>query len=225
MNRRSSTLGLCAAIVLVLAAGTAHTAPLNRSFAGEYYLDTALTGTTSSARPELAALTLVDEAQPFLIGAANLSGFVQISVVQEATGALDFYWRVVVDPQSTGSGITGLRLGDFGYDDLVDADYRTDGLGLAGPAIARLFNPAMEPGGSLNFLFADPVRDSYFFFLHTDATSYAKTAVYDLLVGNQVATGLFETYAPARVPEPAATLLMVVGLAGLARRGLRKRSR
>ena len=67
---------------------------------------------------------------------------------------------------------------------------------------------------------------SRFFFLHTDATNYARTAFYDLLGGpNQTLSSEFSTFAPApAVPEPSSVLLMSVGLAGIgvvARRRMR----
>ena len=215
MSRLSHSL--VAAAVLALAAG-AHAVPLNNAFGAQPFLDTALGGTTSAARPELAGTVLADVLQPFSFGALNISGTVQNRVVREdVSGTLDFYWRVIIDPASTGGGISAFRLIDFGYPHLTDADFRTDGLGSIGPATARLFNPASHPEGAINFLFDAPVRDSSnFFFLHTSATNYAKTATYDLLGGpNQTLSGTFDTFAPAAVPEPSSYALMAAGLAAI----------
>ena len=63
-------------------------------------------------------------------------------------------------------------------------------------------------------------EESRFFFLHTNATAYAKTASFDLLnVGPQALSPAYQTFAPA-VPEPETYALFVAGLAvaGLAAR-------
>ena len=96
-----------------------------------------------------------------------------------------------------------------------------DGLGSAAPFVGRVFNPVTHPEGAINFLFTDPAvmpagptdpnGSSRFFFLHTDATLYAKTALYDLLGGpNGTLSPTFSTFAP--VPEPSSFVLMAVGL-------------
>lgn len=225
-------------IALVLVGAAAGYAPqaqavlLNTSFGGDPFKDTALAGTTSAARPELAGLVLEDVLQPFSIPAAGITGWVQNRVVKETvSGTLDFYWRVTVDPTSNGS-VSAFRLGDFGVANLTDADWRIDGLGSAAPFVGRLFNPTGRPDGAINFLFTDPAvapadpfaRDggSRFFFLHTDATAYDKSASYDLLGGpNDSLSGPYKTFRPA-VPEPASWLLALSGLLGLAALGRRR---
>jgi hypothetical protein len=226
---------MIAALAALSLATLAHATPLDNSFAAQPFLDTALSGTTSAARPELAGTVLVDTIQAFSFTGLNISGTVQNRVVREdGTGTLDFYWRVQVDAASTAGGVSAFRLGDFGYAYLTDADWRIDGLGTVAPFVGRLFNPASHPEGAINFLFTDPavgpgdfatgVGGSRFFFLHTDATDYAMTAQYDLLGGpNQTLSGLYATYAPAPpIPEPASVLLMAGGLLAL---GLAKRYR
>lgn len=226
----------CAALATLAPTG-AHAVALNNAFVAQPYLDTGLPGTTEAARPELAGVVLADTMQPFSFSGLALSGTVQNRVVRETgTGTLDFYWRVLVDPASTGGGISAFRLGNFGYSYLTDADWRIDGLGTVAPHVGRLFNPSGRPDGAINFLFTDPqvgssnfdtgVGGSRFFFLHTNATDYAMTANYDLLGGpNQSLSGSFATYAPAlSVPEPASALLMALGLPAVAFL-LRRRSR
>jgi hypothetical protein len=221
MRSIQATIAAAVAVAALTLAGTAQAVALNNGFAAQPFLDTALGGTTAAARPELAGVVLEDTVQSFSFGALNISGTVQNRVVRETgTGTLDFYWRITVDPSSTGGGVDAFRLGDFGYSSLTDADWRIDGLGSAAPHVARLFNPASRPDGAINFLFTDPpvpagADGSRFFFLHTDATAYAKTASYDLLGGpSQTLSASYDTFAPA-VPEPSTYALMALGLAAL----------
>lgn len=222
MNRSRSALAVAAA--LLLGATAAGAVPLSNGFASQPFLDTSLPGTTSATRHELAGTVLVDVDTPFSLN--GVSGQVQNRVVREtASDTLDFYWRVMVDPSSTGVGVSALRLENFGYANLTDADWRIDGLGNVTVDTARLFNPAGYPTGDLNFLFDGTVNgggSSSFFFLHTDATSYTETAGYDLLVGSsQALTQSFSTFRPTAVPEPAPAALLGLGLLTLA--GLRAR--
>jgi hypothetical protein len=218
---------LFAAAVLACAVSV-QAVPLNNGFVAQPFLDTALPGTTLAARPELAGTVLQDVITPFSFGALNIFGTVQNRVVREdGTGTLDFYWRILVDPASTGGGIGAFRLIDFGYSNLTDADWRIDGLGANGPEIGRLFNPATHPEGAINFLFDPAVAagadGSNFFFLHTSATNYALTANYDLLGGpNQTLSGVFQTFAPSAVPEPSVLAMLGLGLAAI---GVAKRRR
>ena len=214
LARHPALPNLAASVALSLAAiaPQAGAAPLNTAFGGNPYADTALSGTTLAARPELAGTVLTDLDQAFTVGA--VSGVVQSRVVREtASGTLDFYWRVIIDPSSPG-GVTALRLADFGYGSLTDADYRIDGPGTDTVATARLFNPAMRPAGDINFLFAAPLagdESSSFFFLHTNATDYAQSAIYDVVDASDNLSTVFDTFAPA-VPEPAPAALLGLGL-------------
>ena len=155
---------------LLLTAG-AHAAPLNDAFGGAHFADTAITGTTVAARRSRTVLT--DVLTPFTVG--NVTGVVQNRVVRETgTGTLDFYWRIEVDPSTNADGVSALRLADFGYSSLTDADWRIDGLGTDAPSTARLFNPAGTRRATSTSCSARAARtrtqSSNFFFLHTDAT-------------------------------------------------------
>jgi hypothetical protein len=217
---RAPLMALAAAAVLGATVQSAGATPLDNGFSSQPFLDTTLPGTTVAARPELAGVVLADVLTPFSFASPGISGTVQNRVVREdSTGTLDFYWRVLVDPSSAPGGISALRLINFGYSDLTDADWRIDGLGSDAPTTARLFNPAGHPDGAINFLF-DPSVDagdadgSNFFFLHTSAVNYAETASYDLLVGPpEGLSGLFRTFAPAAaVPEPSPASLLALGI-------------
>jgi hypothetical protein len=179
--------------------------------------DTAIVGTTSASRPELAGLIVEDVLVSYdFFGSSgeHVFGDIQNRVVQSVDGTYDFYWRVIPDSDSTGE-ITALRLGGFdGF--ALDGDFRLDGVGDVGPDIARNFG-----GGSVNFLFSDgvdPDETSYFFFLDTEATSYA-SGQYDLLCANSgCISPLFDTFAPAvPVPEPTTGALLTLGVAALMR--------
>jgi hypothetical protein len=221
MSQAPKTAAHLLILAALWAAGAAQAVTLDKAFTVEPFLDTSLGGTTSAARPELAGTVLVDDLQPFSF--AGLTGTVQNRVVREdVSGTLDFYWRVVLDAPTAG-GISAFRVIDFGYDQIADADWRIDGLpsgsSFAAPFTARVFNPTSHPDGAINFLFPDPPVgvgvESKFFFLRTSATTYAKTASYDLLCAAEEGclSGLYATYAPAAaIPEPGTYALMALGL-------------
>ena len=215
---RSASRFALSAVTLVaglLAQSAAQAAALTQPVFPTPFADTALSGTTAAARPELAGTILEDVLTPFSFD--GVSGTVQNRVVKETgTGTLDFYWKVDVDASSTGTGVGALRLIDFDASKLTDGDYRIDGLGTVAPATARVFNNTSYPDGAINFLFNSGVTagsESRFFFLHTDATTYAKTGQYDLLTaGSQQLSGTFQTFAPSAVPEPSSLALTFVGV-------------
>lgn len=215
-------------------ASTAQAVTLNLPVDPAPYADTTLPGTTSAARPELAGTVLQDVLTPFSFN--GLSGTVQSRVVKEdGSGTLDFYWKVNVDSSSvavTGApyDVSSLRVANFGVANIVDGDWRSDGLGTVAPSAARVFSPSFYPNGDVNFLFSgahlSAGQSSNLFFLHTDATSYAQTALFDL-VGDGLApdaiSSSFSTFAPA-VPEPRAWFMLGAGLAMVLSVGARRRA-
>ncbi|HXH05171.1 MAG TPA: PEP-CTERM sorting domain-containing protein [Vicinamibacterales bacterium] len=212
----SRLLSVLIALGVLAGSGAATAAPLVLG-------DNTLTGTTVALRPELAGLIVEDLLVPYDFtgtGGEHVFGQVQNRVVLSGVdGTYDFYWRIIPDPQSSG-GITALRLAGFGGLAL-DGDFRTDGLGTVGPDIARVLS-----GGGVNFVFSGdgvgPNETSYFFFLDTQATSYARVGVYDLLCApSGCVSPSFATFAP--VPEPGTCGLLGLG-AGTLLLSRRKRS-
>jgi hypothetical protein len=183
-----------------------------------------LPGTTAAAEPQLAGVVLADQVQDFSFAAdgGTIMGTVQSRVVRsDNDGTLDFYWRVINSEKST-SSIQDLRLGDFVAPE-YNANWRIDGLGDQGPAVAYLFASPPQDPGYINFRFwkddpkerdagLAPGESSKFIVMDTSATLYAKTAVYDLTnFGQTENSATFATFAPA-VPEPQTYALMGLGL-------------
>ena len=183
---------------------------------------TPLPGRTLVMDPDLAGVALADELQAFSfgVGAGMISGTVQSTVVRSSVdGTLDFYWRIISDTASSGA-IDAFRLGDF-VTSMYDADWRIDGLGSTAPTDAKLF-PGV--GGNVNYRFTGagmsglmPGSSSFFLFLDTSATTYDRSATFDLTSGNDI-SGTYSTFAPsqAEVPEPASAAIFALGVAGMA---------
>ena len=190
----------------------------------------ALGGTTVASEPDLAGTIVQDDTMPFTICCTNsntgqsvsITGFVQERVVQAVDGYYDFYWRVFVDSTSSaslGAPVGYFRLGNFGsLAATYNINYRTDGLGATAPGSVHRF-----PGSQANFYNFNftpsgiaPGSTSFFMFMDTDATSYGKTAFYDVTdLGQNPISATFATCGPAAVPLPGEVWLMLSGLCGL----------
>jgi hypothetical protein len=204
---------LLAALVILIPAGAANAVVLSE---GSTEL---LTGTSVALQPNLAGTVIEDELVNFSYasGGGTVNGAVQLRVVRSSLDStLDFYWRVFNDARSSDS-IGSFRLGDF-FTGTYDANYRTDGLGDDAPDTARRFSGTMSSFVNFNFDGGLAAGDSsYFFFLDTNATSYARTAAFDLAnVGHTQISSTFSMFAPAvNVSEPAGSLLISAGLMAL----------
>ena len=192
-------------------------------------LDVPLPGTTSAAEPDLAGLVLADQLISFTgldnaTGGTAITGTLQDRVVQETlTGNLDFYGRITITDFGNNLGaIDSIGMGSFaGFN--VNANFRTDGLGVQGPDAAS----SSIDGSEVAWYFESPQRlgtpggasESLFFFAQTDAKNFdsngsARIVDYSVRDGGINPTiNLAGFYEPVPVPEPAT--LSFVGLVGL----------
>jgi hypothetical protein len=176
-----------------------------------------LPGTTSAADPDLAGVVLVDALVPFAFAAngGTISGAVQTRVVRSTLdNTLDFYWRIFNNAGSSGV-IGSFRIGDF-FTGVYDANWRIDGLGDVAPISATRFAGSFDSFVNFNFgALLAPGQSSRFLLLDTNATDYARNALYDLTnLGQTQISGLFTMYGPARhnVPEPATVATIALAL-------------
>jgi hypothetical protein len=182
------------------------------------------TGTTEAAEPWLAGTVIVDEMIPFsfssgVVGAGDITGTVQQRVVRAVDGTLDFYWKINNDANSP-AAIGSFRLSNFVSPE-YNANWRSDGLGDKAPDEAHRFTGVKDSFVNFHFnVFSTapgdgllPGHSSYFVFLDTTATNYAKTATYDLTnMAQNPISGQYAAYSPAPVPEPETYAMMLAGL-------------
>jgi hypothetical protein len=193
-------------------------------------VDVPLPGTTSATEPDLAGLVLADQLISFTgldgaTGGMAIAGTLQDRVVRETlTGNLDFYGRITITDFGNNLGaIDSIGMGSFaGFN--VNANFRTDGLGLQGPNAAS----SSIDGSEIAWYFESPQRlgapggasESLFFFAQTDAKNFdsngsARIVDYSVRSGDINPTiNLDGIYEPVTVPEP--TTLSFAGLVGLA---------
>ncbi len=178
-----------------------------------------ISGTTVAARPELAGPILADIFIPYSFTdtatGGLVSGMLQDRVVKEASGTLDFYYRVIQDANS-GGPVGAVRTSGFGTGS-TDSDYRLDGTGTVAPVDVTRFTGSLA--GDLNFSFSDgggsPVeagQSSYFMFIKTTATGYDQNGLTDISAdygaGDQGFSSELATFEPVAVPEPACMALL-----------------
>jgi hypothetical protein len=200
---------------------------------------TPLPGTSLAQAPSLAGQLLAQETVLAAFPIGSLSQIVNVtveaSVIRSVAGTLDFYWRVLVAPDSVG-WVQSLSVTDFAA--AFDADWRSDSPGAVAPSGAWHF-PGSPGAPVVQFSFSDASRfglaageQSHSLLLRTQATHYSHTGTFDLsglffddngpAVGG---TGPLSTFAPAVVvPEPAAWALWLGGLAALPLLAARRRA-
>jgi hypothetical protein len=181
-------------------------------------------GTSVASDPALAGTVIADvtahwvSADDPMYGFPGAEGDLQSRVVREdATGTLDFYWRVTVYGPSypgyvpTSLDIAGLSLESFLTGASFDADYLLDSSGDVPPAGVSAhagtvfwdFDPsAFGPGSASEWLL-----------LRSNTTTYYAGAA--ALLGESSITTFSPTLVPPPVPEPGGAALLLAGLAGL----------
>lgn len=130
-----------------------------------------LPGTTVAATPKLAGPIIVDTMRPFTVmnstGTVVCKGQLQDRVVREtSTCLLDFYFRVIVNEGSK-MGVTSVTRFNYPHTALLDANFRTDGVGVDAP------DSVYRAGNGLTFQFmrtpVQPNADSRFTFISTQS--------------------------------------------------------
>lgn len=206
--------GACLAFSMLFLAGQASAVVIEPNTGAE------LPGTTVAADPYLDGTIIAEELTPFAMAVTQgysdmVTGTVQQRVVREyGTGYLDFYWRIL---DVSGGAVGQFHVGNFNFP-VFDANYLTDSDGLVGPSLAVRHNGSLsqyatfdfsEPSGAATLHWG---TSSKFFFLHTTATSFDKSAFFNVSSYEGYGwTESFETFAPA-IPEPETWALMLAGL-------------
>lgn len=219
---RSTSFRAFSTLVTALLAGVAQAAPLPPGGL------IGLSGTTVAAEPALAGTVQDDTLRPFAIGfggGIGLTGVVQDRVVlSNDLGTLIFAPRIR-DTLGT-AGVVPLEIlsisltGYAGY--TTDVEYRTDGLGDAGPdTVSR-----SADGDTLNFRYTGspllPPDESLFPSILTDATQFAPVGTALIVARTSPTSGPFSVTLQGinvPVPEPTSAGLLLGGLfAGVVRR-------
>lgn len=148
----------------------------------------ALSGTTTIAQPELAGLVIYDDLLLDSIAPSGNDLFpmgisVQNRVIQSTlNGNLIFAPRIIPSFNLTTGNFLVEQVVFSGFTDFVlDVNYKTDGLGDRGPNTAS----RSIDGDQLTFdflfplvlpnLFPNPIEESYFFSIDSNATAYTNT--------------------------------------------------
>ncbi len=169
--------------------------------------------------PGLPGTIIEDDVVPYSIFGVE-AGAVQNRVVRKDDDTLLFLWRVTRNEVTAVAPVRAFRLGGFEVP-TYDTNWSTTSVGTVPTNHAFLFD---QPGGHVIWQFSTNLggqdgimatESSRFFWLDTDATSYARTAQYDLVIGNDV-TLLKSTFAP--VPEPTSLIALGIGAIALLRR-------
>lgn len=174
----------------------------------------------------------------------SVNGTVTSKVVRADDGTIDFYWQVetaIADYSYSGSpttpfpqawGISDLYLRGFYRPGLsFQAGYLSDGGGDWAPSGAMVHDASypdwFEPyaNGTIDITIDPKSGKSKWFFLDTDARGYAPGAGISAYGPIQWRLGSQEvaTFMPTHMPEPAAWLMLLPGLALIARAARRRR--
>jgi hypothetical protein len=131
-----------------------------------------LTGTSLAEQPELAGTVIADLVSPWREDAIGGTGTLQSLVVREASGTLDFYYRLTNDPTSAGDGL--LFLTNFGFDPLTfDVDFRTDSVGTIAPSHADSSTSIRAVGFAFFERVVPAGEESVFMFIRTNTRTFA----------------------------------------------------
>jgi PEP-CTERM motif len=194
-----------------------------------------LTGTSAADDPTLNGTLLAQRTSAFSYDVAyerhfpepasqagSVTGSLSSMVVRATDSSLDFYWRVIVDAEST-VGVVQVNVSRFAAARLR-AEWRRD---LAGTVSPRFWVSAAEDH---SFWFRDeyenaiyPGQRSAYFFIDTDAREYRLASAVVVSSDDSAlrysVTGQSQallSFVPAgAIPEPQTWGLMLFGLAGL----------